>query len=46
MEVDFETKKASVTMKPGRSLTREACEKALTGTKYTVASFEAAAAGA
>lgn len=45
MEVDFDTKKASVTMQPGKSLTREDCEKAFTGTNYTVNTFEAAAGG-
>ena len=44
VEVDFDTKKASVTMQPGKSLTREDCDKALTGTKYTVADFGASPA--
>lgn len=45
MEVDFDTKKASVTMQPGKALTREDCEKAFTGTHYSVDAFEAAASG-
>lgn len=44
MEVDFDTKKASLTMEPGKVLTREDCEKAFTGTNYTVDVFEAAPA--
>jgi len=45
VEVDFAAKTASVTMQPGKSLTREDCDKAFTGTNYTVGSFEAAAGG-
>lgn len=41
-EVDFDTKTATVTMMPGKTLTREDCAKALTGTKYVIASFESA----
>lgn len=44
MEVDFEAKTAAVTMQPGKSLTREDCDKAFSGTKYTVSTFEAAPA--
>lgn len=40
MVVDFEAKTASVTMKPGQVLSKEACEKAFEGTKYRVAKFE------
>ena len=40
MDVDFETKKATVRMQPGRNLTAEACNQAFTGTKYKVALFE------
>jgi len=43
VEVDFDTKKAVVTMQPGKTLTRELCAKAFTGTKYTVESFEPSA---
>jgi len=43
VEVDFASKTAAVTMTPGKTLTREDCTKAFTGTQYTVASFEAAA---
>ncbi|MBI5506471.1 MAG: heavy-metal-associated domain-containing protein [Deltaproteobacteria bacterium] len=42
-EVDFAAKTATVTMAPGKTLTREDCTKALAGTKYTISSFEAAA---
>jgi len=41
VEVDFDTKKASVTMQPGKSLTREDCDKAFTGTHYSVDTFAA-----
>jgi len=43
VEADFETKKATVTMQPGKSLTSEDCDKAFAGTKYSVAAFETAA---
>jgi hypothetical protein len=38
--VSFEAKTAAVTMKPGQTLTKEACEKAFEGTKYKVSKFE------
>lgn len=41
MEVDFEAGTADVTMAPGKTLTRDDCEKALTGTKYKVTDFKA-----
>ena len=41
VDVDFDTKKASITMQPGKSLTREECEKAFTGTHYSVDKLEA-----
>lgn len=44
MDVDFGSKTASVTMQPGRELTREACQQAFEGTNYSVKSFEAAPA--
>lgn len=43
MEVDFDTKKAVVTMQPGKTVTREQCAQAFTGTKYSIESFEPAA---
>lgn len=44
MEVDFDTKTATIEMAPGKSLTKEDCEKALSSTKYTISSFETVAA--
>jgi hypothetical protein len=38
--VDFNAKTAAVKMKPGQTLTKEACEKAFEGTKYKVSKFE------
>jgi hypothetical protein len=38
--VNFEAKTATVTMKAGQSLSKEACEKAFEGSKYKVAKFE------
>jgi hypothetical protein len=40
--VDFDAKTATVTMKAGQNLSKEACEKAFEGTKYKVAKFEPA----
>jgi len=44
-EANFETKKATLTMQPGRSLTRADVDKAFEGTKYTVATFDPVAGG-
>ena len=44
VEVDFNAKTATVEMAPGKALTKEDCEKALTGTKYTISSFQPAGA--
>lgn len=41
VEVDFASKKAIVTMKPGKSLSKETCDEAFQGSRYSVASFEA-----
>lgn len=43
MDIDFQAKTAAVTMQPGKTLTRQDCDKALDGTRYKVTSFEAAA---
>lgn len=40
VEVDFDAKTATVTMEAGKSLSREACDKAFEGSRYKVASFE------
>ena len=42
VDVDFDAKTATVKMKPGQSLTKEACDKALAGTQYKVSKFEGA----
>ncbi len=42
MDVDFDAKTATVTMQPGKTLTREDCAKAFEGTNYSVSTFEAA----
>jgi copper chaperone CopZ len=39
VQVDFDKKTADVTMEDGKSLSKEACDQAFAGTKYTVASF-------
>jgi hypothetical protein len=39
VEVDFGNKSADVTMQPGMTLTREACDRAFAGSKYAVADF-------
>ena len=44
VDADFATKIATVTMKPGKALTKADCDKAFEGTKYGVQSFEAVAA--
>ena len=41
IQVDFSSKTADITMQPGKSLSKDACDKALQGTKYGVASFAA-----
>jgi hypothetical protein len=38
--VDFNKKTATVTMKSGKSLSKEACDKAFVGSNYKVASFQ------
>ena len=43
VQVDFDTKTATLTAKPGRTLTRPAVEKALAVTAYGLVSFEEAA---
>jgi len=43
VEADFDTKKAVVTMQPGKTVTREQCAKAFEGTHYTVDDFQPAA---
>jgi copper chaperone CopZ len=40
IDADFETKIATITMQPGKTLTKADCEKAFEGTKYGVASFQ------
>jgi hypothetical protein len=40
VEVDFDRKTATVTMKPGRPLARAEVEKALSGEGYSLTSFE------
>jgi len=42
--VDFKAKTATVTMEPGRELTREASEAALEGTRYELRGFRERAA--
>jgi copper chaperone CopZ len=44
IDVDFETKVVTIEMMEGQALTLEACEEALAGSRYTVASFETRAA--
>lgn len=43
VDADFATKIATVTMKPGETLTKADCDKAFEGTKYGVETFEAVA---
>ncbi len=38
--MDFEAKTATVTMKAGQTLSKDACDKAFEGSKYKVAKFE------
>jgi hypothetical protein len=40
VEADFDTKTATVTMQPGKTLTRADCENAFKNSHYAVASFE------
>ncbi len=40
VDADFETKIATIKMKPGKALTRADCEKAFEGTRYGIVSFE------
>jgi hypothetical protein len=44
VEADFDTKSATVTMQPGKTLTRADCENAFKSSNYGVASFEPVAA--
>lgn len=39
VQVDFTQKTADVTMKPDKTLSREACAEAFKGTKYVVTTF-------
>jgi len=39
VEVDVEAKTATIRMEPGKSISREDCEKALGGSRYTVSAF-------
>ena len=45
VDVDFEAKTATVTTKPGKTLTRQAVEKAFAGSTYGVTKFDRVAAG-
>jgi len=38
----MDSKTATVTVKAGHTLTKEACDKAFEGTKYSVRTFESA----
>ena len=40
VDVDFKAKTATVTMKAGKSLTKDAVEKAFKGSAYGVSSFD------
>ena len=40
MKINFKAKTATVTMKPGKSLSLEACKEAFKGTAYDVASLK------
>ncbi|MCA8935757.1 MAG: heavy-metal-associated domain-containing protein [Planctomycetes bacterium] len=40
VEIDYETKTATITMKDGKTLTKDDLEKAFDGTKFGVESFE------
>lgn len=39
-EVDFDSKTVTITMKEGKSLTKEALDKAFEGSKFSVSKFE------
>jgi copper chaperone CopZ len=39
-EVDFESKTVTITMKEGKTLTKEALDKAFEGSKFSVTKFE------
>ncbi len=39
-EVDFDSKTVTITMKAGKTLTKEALDKAFEGSKFSVSSFE------
>lgn len=41
VEVDFPTKTARLTMAPGKSLAKDACDTAFEGTNYRVKEFAA-----
>jgi len=40
VDADFDTKTATITTQPGRTITQADCEKAFEGSRYGVASFE------
>jgi hypothetical protein len=40
VEADFDTKSATVTMQPGKTLTKAQCDQAFENTHYTVQSFD------
>jgi len=44
VEADFDTKIATVTMRPGKTLARADCDAAFKDSRYSVASFEPVAA--
>jgi len=44
VEANFDTKTATVTMQPGKTLTRADCENAFKNSHYGVASFDPVAA--
>lgn len=41
VEVDFESKTVTITMKEGKTLTKDALDKAFEGSKFSVTKFEA-----
>jgi len=44
VDADFDAKTATVTMQPGKTLTRADCESAFKSSSYGIASFEPVAA--
>ena len=45
VEVDFDAKTATLTARPGKTIGRDACEKALAGSSYGVTTFAARGGG-